>query len=192
MQVDPAEFRALDLRCHSLLADVPIHDVWGIPLSGGGSERTIEDALAVSPLRRGPSPNVVVRGLFAIRRTAGQLLGWDDSRHVSADASYVHRLTDDDRARSSVRPGTAEGAFRLLYVFPHEAVAEIRNATVHAFLVLALSSRPDGHMLYWAIYVKPVGALTGLYMALIDPFRRWIVYPALIAEMQDAWARAYA
>ena len=67
-----------------------------------------------------------------------------------------------------------------------------RNATVHAFLVLALSSRPDGHMLYWAIYVKPVGALTGLYMALIDPFRRWIVYPALIAEMQDAWARAYA
>src|SRR5262245_20315051 len=100
MQVDPAEFRDLDLRCHSLLADVPIHDVWAIALAGGGSERTIEDALAVSPLRRGGSPNLLVRGLFAIRHGAGRLLGWDDRRHDPADDSYVHRLTADDRARS--------------------------------------------------------------------------------------------
>ena len=37
------------------------------------------------------------------------------------------------------------------------------------------------------VYVKPVGWLTPLYMALIDPFRRWIVYPALIRRTQAAW-----
>jgi len=29
-----------------------------------------------------------------------------------------------------------------------------------------------------AVYVKPVTRLTPLYVALIDPFRRFIVYPA--------------
>jgi len=36
-----------------------------------------------------------------------------------------------------------------------------------------------------------VGLLTHLYVALIDPFRRFIVYPALIRETQSAWSQAY-
>ena len=173
------------------LADVPLHDVWAIALRGGGPGRSIEDALAVSPLRRGGSQHVLVRGLFALRHAAGRLLGWDALLHDGAGDSYLQRLTDDERSRSSVRPGTVERGFRLLYVFRREALAEVRNATVHAFLALALSPRADGHTLYWAVYVKPVGALTALYMALIDPFRRWIVYPTMIRETQAAWARAY-
>jgi hypothetical protein len=46
-------------------------------------------------------------------------------------------------------------------------------------------------MLYWAIYVKPVGRLTPVYLALIDPFRRFVVYPALIRDIQAVWARAF-
>ena len=42
MRVDPAEFRKLDLRCHALLSDVPLHDVWAIPLHGGGPGRTMK------------------------------------------------------------------------------------------------------------------------------------------------------
>ena len=38
------------------------------------------------------------------------------------------------------------------------------------------------------VYVKPVSRLTGAYMALIDPFRRWIVYPALIRRFEAMWA----
>jgi hypothetical protein len=36
MRVNPADFKALNLRCHALLNDVPLHDVWGIPLYGRG------------------------------------------------------------------------------------------------------------------------------------------------------------
>jgi hypothetical protein len=76
----------------------------------------------------------------------------------------------------------------VLYVFDEEAVSEIRNATVHAFLALALVPRPGGYTLYMAIYVKPVSRFTGLYMAMIDPFRRFIIYPARGRRAQRGWS----
>ena len=190
MRADPSEFRKLDLRCHALLGDVSPHDVWAIPLAGGGPNRTMRDVRAVSPQLALPS-NPAVRGLFALRRALGRRVGWDREKPDWSDESYVHRLTDEDRARSLVTPGTREGSFRTLYLFPDEGLAEVRNATVHGFLASALRARPGGYLLHWAIYVKPVSRLTPVYMAAIDPFRRWLVYPALVRELQAAWSREY-
>jgi hypothetical protein len=47
MRVDLAEFRKLDLRCHALLSDVPLHDVWAIPLHDGGPGRTMSEVRAL-------------------------------------------------------------------------------------------------------------------------------------------------
>jgi hypothetical protein len=44
-RVKRADFQRLNLRCHALLNDVPLHDVWAIPLKGGGPGRSIQDAL---------------------------------------------------------------------------------------------------------------------------------------------------
>ncbi len=186
------EFRALALRCHTLLSDVPLHDVWAIDLAGGGAGRTIGDVETLSsPGDLGPR-SLAVRTLFLIRFAVGRALGWDTPRRKHLDDSSLARLTDDDRRRSRVPPGTRRGIFRVLYAVDDETIAETRNATVHAFLVTTLRPRGDGYRLYWAIYVKPVGWLTPIYMALIDPFRRFIVYPSLIRRTQAAWARAYA
>ena len=44
-----------------------------------------------------------------------------------------------------------------------------------------------------AVYVKPRGRLGKGYMALIKPFRHWVVYPALMRQMERTWrAGAYA
>jgi Protein of unknown function (DUF2867) len=190
MRVDPREFQKLELRCHGVLADVSLHDVWAIPLAGGGPGRTVSDVRAVSPIGGSPS-NIAVRGLVALRRAVGRRAGWDRERDDWSGESYVHRLSDEDRSRSLIAPGTREGSFRLLYLFPNEALAEVRNATVHAFLATVLVARAGGYTLYWAIYVKPVGPLTPVYMAIIDPFRRFVVYPALIRQTQAAWSSAY-
>jgi hypothetical protein len=190
LRADPAQFEALDLRCHELLADVGLHDVWAIPLSGGGAGRTMLDVNVVSPLRR-PASNPVVRRLVALRFALGRQLRWDEEPEDPSRESYLRRLTEEDRSRSLVSPGTREGAFRTLYVFSGETLAEVRNATVHAFLASALIARGGGYLLYWAIYVKPVGPMTRVYMAVIDPFRRLIVYPALIRQLQVAWSCAY-
>lgn len=190
MRVNPNDFRRLRLRCHALLSDVPLYDVWAIPLTGGGPGRSIEDARAI--LFGDPRPsNVAVRGLFALRWALGRAFGWDDERHDPPGVSYVHRLADADRAQSQVPPGTRDGPFRVLYVLRDEALSELRNATVHGFLALALTPSPGGYTLHLAVYVKPVSRFSTLYMALIDPFRRLVIYPALARDAQQRWSRAY-
>ena len=72
-----------------------------------------------------------------------------------------------------------------------EALSEIRNATVHGFMALALTRRGQGYVVYMGVYVKAVSRFTALYMALIDPFRRFLVYPALSRQVRQAWLRAY-
>jgi hypothetical protein len=186
MRIDPGTYWQLPLRCHSLLGDVPLHDVWAVELEGGGPGLTVLDARKLLG-GEGQASNVTVRALFALRWRLGRLFGWDDPRHDSAGLSYLDRLTDEDRAKSQVAPGTREGAFRTLYVFDHESLSEIRNATVHGFLSLALVPRTVGYVLYLAIYVKPVSRLTPFYMALIDPFRRLIVYPSMTRRAQQRW-----
>jgi hypothetical protein len=192
MRANPADFQRLNLRCHELLSDVPLHDVWAIPLNGGGPGSRIQDARAIlfEDTRR-PTNNFAVRGLFALRWTLGRAFGWDDERHDPPSTSYVHRLAQADRSHSQIPPGLREGPFRVLYVFDREALSELRNATVHAFLALALTPGPEGYALYMAIYVKPMSRLTPLYMALIDPFRRLVVYPALGKHLQQRWSHMY-
>ena len=191
MRVTPAEFRRVNLRCHSLLADVPLHDVWAIPLDGGGPGRTIRDAHAIMFGSRRATAKPAVRVLFRLRWALGRAFGWDDERNDPTALSYVHRLSEADRLQSEVRPGTREGPFRVLYVFANEALSELRNATMHGFMALALVPRQEGYTLYMGVYVTPVSRLTPLYMALIDPFRRYIVYPALCRDAQRSWACAY-
>lgn len=192
MRVKAADFQKLNLRCHALLSDAPLHDVWAIPLNGGGPGRNIQDARAILFGDRRPPTNLAVRGLFALRFALGRAFGWDDERHDPLGVSYVHRLAEADRSQSRVPPGTREGPFRVLYVLGNEALSELRNATVHAFLALALTPSPGGYTLYLAVYVKPVSRFTTLYMALIDPFRRLVVYPALGRHAQRRWSRTYA
>ena len=192
MRVTTAEFRRVNLRCHTFLGDVPLHDVWAIPLEGGGPGRTIRDAHAILFGRERSPSTLPVRGLFRLRWALGRVLGWDDEQHDPPGLSYVPRLQEADRARSEVPPGTREGPFRVLYVFANEALSELRNATVHGFMALALIPRAEDYTLYMAVYVRPVSRLTSVYMALIDPFRRFIVYPAFCRGAQRSWARVYA
>ena len=186
------EYRRLTLRAHSLLADVAVHDVWRVELPCDDPSRTMRDVRSVFEAARGPlGLNPLVRALFALRGLLGRLFRWDDPLPDSKDWSYRTRLTEADRQESLVEVGTVDGPFTVLYVHTREAVSEIRNATVHAFLVWALEPAPDGYRLYWAIHVLPVSGWTKPYLALIDPFRRWLVYPALLTRIHEAWSREF-
>ena len=186
------EYRRLTLRAHSILADVPLHDVWRVELPGGNASRTMHDVRSVfEAARRSQSLNPPVRALFALRGFLGRLFRWDDPLPDPEDWSFRKRLTEADRQQSIVEPGTVDGPFTVLYVHTREAVSEIRNATVHAFLVWALEPGPNGYQLYWAIHVLPVSRWTKPYLALIDPFRRWLVYPSLLQRIHEAWSHEF-
>lgn len=191
MRVAHAELQALPLDAHAILADVPLADVSAIDLEGGGAGRTLADLAALMPIDALMQTNIVTRALFGLRSWLGRVLGWDRSAHDRAEDSYLARVSDALRARSQVPPGRMEGPFRLLFRLEQESLSEIRNATVHAFLCAALLERPGGYRLYWGVYVKPISRLTPLYMALIEPFRRFVVYPAMLRQLRRAWASRY-
>ena len=65
----------------------------------------------------------------------------------------------------------------------------MHNRTVHAALLTALTEAEAGYRLYLAVYVRRSGWITPVYMALIDPFRRWIIYPAMLASIRTVWVR---
>ena len=190
MRIDPGEFRARPLRVHALLHDVPLEDVWAIPLAGGGAGRTVQDVRAVLGVGRETAP-ALVRGLFWLRFRIGALFAWDRPRPAWSAESYAERLSAVDRERSLVVPGTPDGPFRVLYRFEDEQLSELRNSTVHAFASLSIRPAPAGYLAYLGVFVRPVHRFTGLYMAAIAPFRRLVVYPALVRRMQSAWAARY-
>jgi len=130
-----------------------------------------------------------VRALFWLRWFIGRLFRWDRTPVEQEAWSFRARLSATDRQDSIVAPGTLDGPFSVVYVHAMEAVSEIRNATVHGVLVWALKPTSDGYQLYWAIHVLQVNFWTKPYLALIDPFRRWLVYPALLRRIHEAWTQ---
>ena len=190
MRIGPREFRARPLRVHALLHDVPLEDAWAVPLSGGGAGRTVQDLRAVMVAGRETAP-ALVQGLFRLRGRIGALFGWDHQRPAWNAQSFADRLSPSERAQSLVVPGTPDGSFRLLYRFEDEQLSELRNATVHAFVSLSIRPTPGGYLVYAGVFVRPVHRFTGLYMRAIAPFRRLVVYPAVIRKVQSAWAERY-
>ena len=183
MRVPHAEFLALDLEAHALLTGIPLRDVSAIDLPGGGDTRTIADVLRrMEAVRRRPATSVKL--LVALRRLLGQTFQWDEEAPYPAAAS---RLSDDQRRRSRSSIGAKSGPLRLVYEFPYEMVGETTNRTVHALSCMALRRQANGYRLYWAIYVENVSVFTPLYMAAIEPFRRFIVYPAILSALRDSW-----
>ena len=84
-------------------------------------------------------------------------------------------------------------AFAPVYRGDDEAISELSNDTVHALMQVCWIEEGDHHRGRMAVYVKPRGRLGRLYMALIAPFRHWVVYPALMRRLGSLWrARAVA
>ena len=187
MRASPAEYLNLKLRAHELLHDVPLYDVSVVDLPGGGAGRRVAD---IRVLDSAVAPSPIAKSLFGVRFFLGRVLGWDRVQ-LRPEESLLSRLSARDRSDSEIAPGTPLGHFLLLYQFPSEALAEIRNATVHGFLCTALARTATGYRLYWGVYVLPVSWLTRPYLLAIEPFRRFILYPAMLRRVRRAWVAAY-
>lgn len=187
MRASPAEYLSLKLRAHELLLGVPLHDVSVVDLPGGGAGRSVAD---IKALQSAAGPSRIVSAFFGVRRLLGRGFGWDRVQ-MPPEYSLLPQLSQRDRKDSEIAPGTPDGPFRLLYQFPAEALSEIRNATVQGYVCLALVPTAAGYRLYFAVYVLPVSWLTRPYLMVIEPFRRFIVYPALLGRIRRAWIDRY-
>ena len=87
--------------------------------------------------------------------------------------------------------GTREGLFKVVYRFENEHLLEVINRTAHAAALTALVETAHAYRFYFAVYVRNVSRFTPLYMALIDPLRKLIVYPSLLRAVRANWNRTF-
>jgi Protein of unknown function (DUF2867) len=183
-QISEQEFERLPLRVHTFLAGVPLHDVWVTDLPRSRAGITLDEFLRVASGRLF-TPSPIVRALLNIRFFVGGLFGWD--RTTSTPETFADRLTPADRARSLAPAGLKDGHFRVVYRFENEYLQELINRTAHAAALSALVETASTYRFYFAVYVRSVGQLTPLYMALINPFRKLVVYPSLLRSVRARW-----
>jgi hypothetical protein len=192
-QIPKSEFRALDLQVNSVLTDVPLHDAWVVRLPGGGPGRTLRDVREIALGHAPADVSTLVAGLIGIRMAIGEALNLDSRPYSLPGSSYSHLLGATGSMLPPGMGGAQPGVFRPVYMLENEALLEMTNRTARAYIAAALRPADEGgYRLYWGIYVKQTSWLTPLYMALIDPFRRHIIYPAALSDIERTWRSRYA
>jgi hypothetical protein len=187
------EFARQSLRAHSLLVGVPLRTLYRIELPGGRPNMTLPEIRAATQSSETGEFEVgsITKGLFWLRGFIGRVLHWDDDQQLTDAVTYLDRVSTEDRQRSFIPPGTVEGISRVLYCFEHELLAEIVNRTVHCFWLLATERTSSGYRLYLAVYVKKLNWFTPVYMALVTPLLKWIIYPSMLRNSRKRWAQTF-
>jgi hypothetical protein len=175
---------------HDFLADVPLHDVWAVDLPHLRPGVTLDQFLRASSAHHCKlSPGA--RTLLGVRLSLGRLFGWDREPARTKWDAFAARLTTTDRAKSLVPAGTPDGLFRVVYRFENEQLLELINRTAHAAALSTLVETSTAYRFYFGVYVRNVSRLTPVYMTLIEPFRRFIVYPSLLRTVAATWSRTF-
>jgi hypothetical protein len=189
MRIPNAAHTSRPWRIHEVTRDFRLEDVWALPTAGGRRDdfpNLVQGFASGDPSQ---NPSRAVRTLFAIRWKLGELLGLD-----GPDGGLGNRVpTLRDRLPADLRDGPSGPEFESLpftslYLLDDEWAAEIANRTMHG--VMHMGWVPDGAGGYrgqMAVLVKPNGQFGRAYMAAIKPFRRLIVYPALMRGVERAW-----
>jgi hypothetical protein len=177
-------------RAESLLSDFELLDRWRVDIEGAPDE--FHDFCQLFVDNGFDSDSRITAFLFALRFRLGKTFGWDEGEKLPIpgcrETSVADRLTDEDRARN--RPLKTERKLEgdVIYCFDDEALLEISNKTIHALINLRwVDGAPGKKTVEMAIYIKKRGRMSGVYMALIKPFRHSIVYPALLGRLSRLW-----
>jgi hypothetical protein len=202
MRLPNAAHEACPWRIREIAPDFTLEDVWALPTHGGAQEfQTLLEVMTSGDLA--DSQSLLTRVLWRVRDRLGSWFGlgrisapidssWDDATGKlpipgTNETSLSDRLPDDLR-NTAADLHFDSVPFAPLYRTDVEFAAELSNRTVHSVMHLAWVDRGGGrYQGQMAVYVKPRGPLGKGYMALIKPFRYWIVYPALMRQIERAW-----
>ena len=193
MRLPDTEHKSRRWRIHEITSDFRVEDVWALPTPGGAEDfpLLVQGIAAGDPSQRGSR---AARALWAIRWKVGGLLHWDgpESGLGSRVPTLRDRLPADLREAPS-GPDFDTLPFTSLYLLDDEWAAEIANRTMHGVMHLGwVRDETGGHRGQMAVLVKANGLFGKAYMAAIRPFRRLIVYPVLIRQIERDWQAAHA
>lgn len=202
MRLPNAAHESRPWRIREIVPDFTLEDVWALPVHGGAEDfkELVELMASSDPAHAESFPT---RVLWSVRDRLGGVLDLgrvsapiDSGRDDAAgrlpipgddETSLTSRLPDDLRNTAADLHFNSL-PFAPLYRSDDEFAAELSNRTVHGVMHLAWVDQGEGrYQGQMAVYVKPRGPFGKGYMALIKPFRHWIVYPALMRQTERAW-----
>jgi Protein of unknown function (DUF2867) len=189
-QLSTQEFERLPLRVHTFLTGVPLHDVWSVDLPRWRAGVTLDDfqRTAGNCLC---TPPWLVRMLLDIRFSVGWFFGWD---HEPAPTAWKTLRNPSYRDRSFEITGRSRHA---RWIFPRRlplrkrAARRVDQSDSSRSALSALVETATAYRFYLVVYVRSVSRFTPFYMALIDPFRKLIVYPSLLRSLRARWNQAF-
>jgi Protein of unknown function (DUF2867) len=73
----------------------------------------------------------------------------------------------------------------------NEQLLELINRTAQAAALSALVETENSYCFYFGVYLRRVGRFTPIYMALIDPLRKLVVYPSLLRTVRSNWKQTF-
>jgi Protein of unknown function (DUF2867) len=191
-------------RIREIAPDFTLEDVWALPAHGGAQDfQTLLEVMSSGLEDPANWDSLPARVLWGVRDRLGRWFGLGrisvpiDGGGDDAAGKLPIPGTDEtslaDRLPDDLRNTAADVHFDSVPLAPIyrtdvEFAAEMSNRTVHSVMHLAWVDQGEGrYQGQMAVYVKPRDPLGKGYMALIKPFRHWVVYPALIREIERAW-----
>lgn len=190
MKVSNSRHFEQTLRVHDFMKDFEVEDVWEFPV-----ELSQEDTVPTFYELMMNSLEIISEDgpagfLFKLRFFLGRLFGWDEKNESDEfpPGSLRERYKNQNEIKGeTVLESLETDGFNPVYQFPDECLSEIDNATVHAALHLAKVKVNDTFKVLMTVYVKPKGIFGKFYMALIKPFRLFIVYPSMMNMVKRSW-----
>ena len=197
--LDKKEFYSQNWKVHEITKDFALLDHWEFPIVVDTGEGFTLSSVFNTIMKKPKKMSfllVAAAFLSALRVRLGKIFRWDKEMNVlpipgCTEASLAERM--DEALRATVQEKTSgrilrieDYPFRLVYGTEEEILMELSNNTVHGVLHFARVSVDETRFkIRMSILVKTRGLSGRLYMALIMPFRRFVVYPAMMKQARE-------
>ena len=193
-------------KVHKIAQDFNLLDVWEYPILADKSKG--QDFFYFLKMLQQPSPDetgrfdsikhLAARFLIFLRMHLGEILGLDKNINTlpipgCRETSITDRLSLQDRNRSLALSelGLSHGdnnTWRIVYLFDNEMLSELSINPAHVLMHLGWVHKSGNlYTARLAVYAKPRGTFGNLYLRLIMPFRRAIIYPSLMEHVNNIW-----
>lgn len=180
-----SDYRKQDWIVHALAADFELRDCWRLPIK---TSRQMQDLLPIFLTIDPVDAHPLARMLFALRMVIGKAFKLDQNFGVipkTGERSISERLAGNEAGvwPFQMPEGSSFALFRPVYLNQNEALLELSNKTIYALVHLG----KVGDEVWMGIYTKSYDWFSDLYMALIKPFRHFVVYPLWLRYLQKEW-----
>ncbi|VVB97485.1 Uncharacterised protein [uncultured archaeon] len=187
-------------KVNKIAKDFILWDVWEIPIVATNSKTENFQSfygIALETFNKIQAKTTLVSILFTLRFWIDKIFPLD--RNINTlpipgcqETTVKSRLNSEDLEKSKagkvLKDNNTDLEFRPVYLFDNESLHELSNDTVHGLLHVGWIKKNNNHYTATlAIYVIPRGIYGKVYLKLIEPFRRHIVYPGLMKAIKEQW-----